>query len=77
MPRVWTSRQGEGAGRMSLLMALPGGESRVVGRQPWVRSHPWWCNLAVPAVYPHSTPPTMASLFPALQAVWRSFLGHP
>lgn len=54
-------RQGKGW-RMCLPLAVPGVESRA--RQAGVGRGPVRGVLAVPAACPHSTPPTMAPLFP-------------
>lgn len=47
---------------MCLSLAVPGGESRV--RQAVSGRGPARGTLAVPVACPHSTPPTMAPLFP-------------
>lgn len=60
-------RRGEGAGRMSLMLAVPGEESPASigqGRRALGEVLPHGAQ-PVPAVCPHSTTPTMAPLFPA------------
>lgn len=62
VPRAWARQAGKGR-RMCLPLAVPGVESRVwqAGRQALGEV----CGVpTVPAACPHSTPPTMAPLFP-------------